>query len=118
METTNLNIKVSKEDNIVVIELEGDLDLYNAEKLKKEFYKAIDENIKNIIVSFAKVEYIDSSGVGALLHGHMKLKKTNGRLHITNVYGSVKKLFELTQISHFLNIFETTHEAIRRIRNY
>jgi anti-sigma B factor antagonist len=61
------------------------------------------------------VEYIDSSGIGALIYISSTLKKMNLKLAITNIHGSVKKVIELTKLMSYFPIVATLDEAIKKI---
>ena len=62
----------------------------------------IGKQIREYVINLEKVEYIDSSGIGALLHVFAELKKSGMRLRIAGVKGSVKKVIELTKLSGYL----------------
>jgi len=66
----------------------------------------------NIVVNLGRVSYIDSSGIGALISSLSNLKKYQGSLKITNLQGSVKKVFELTKLTSFFEIYNSEEEAI------
>jgi anti-sigma B factor antagonist len=59
------------------------------------------------------VEYIDSSGIGALIYITSTVKKMSLRLAITNVHGSVKKVIELTKLTNFFPITADLDEAVK-----
>ncbi|MBN1899434.1 MAG: STAS domain-containing protein [Spirochaetes bacterium] len=107
-----MEIKVREVDGITIFNIEGEIDLYNAPTLKDEIKKKIEEQKYNIIINLEKVSYIDSSGIGALISSLSNLKKYQGGLKITNVTGSVRKVFELTKLTSFFEIYEQDDQAI------
>jgi anti-sigma B factor antagonist len=58
-----------------------------------------------------EVTYIDSSGIGALISSLSGLKKYQGALKITNIHDSVKKVFELTKLTSFFEIYPDVKAA-------
>lgn len=64
------------------------------------------------MINLDKVSYIDSSGIGALISSLSNLKKYQGGLKICNVSGSVRKVFELTKLTSFFEIYDSEQEAI------
>jgi Anti-anti-sigma regulatory factor (antagonist of anti-sigma factor) len=64
------------------------------------------------VINLDKVSYIDSSGIGALISSLSNLKKYQGGLKICNVSGSVRKVFELTKLTSFFEIYDSEQEAI------
>ncbi len=100
-------------ENVNILDIDGEIDLYNAPTLKDIIRKNIEEQKYNIIINLDKVSYIDSSGIGALISSLSNLKKYQGGLKIINVTGSVKKVFELTKLTSFFEIYDSEAEALK-----
>ncbi len=111
-----MEIKLKETDGVVLFDIEGEIDLYNAPALKNEIKKKIEEQKYNIVINLARVSYIDSSGIGALISSLSNLKKYQGGLKIVNVTGSVKKVFELTKLTSFFEIFDDEESAINSFK--
>ncbi len=101
------------DNNVVIMDINGEIDLYNAPEIKKKVKEQMDGGKRNLVVNLDKVSYIDSSGIGVLISSLSQLKKVGGGLKIINVYGSVKKVFELTKLTSFFDIFNSEDEAIK-----
>jgi anti-sigma B factor antagonist len=101
-----------EQDGIVLLEINGEIDLYNAPEIKEFINHCIEEKKFRIIINLARVSYIDSSGIGALISSTSGLKKHNGGLKILHVSGSVRKVFELTKLMSFFEIYESEAEAM------
>ena len=110
-----MELKIRKNDNIYIIDVVGEMDLYNSYKLKELLMKMVEKKIEKFIINMDEVEYIDSSGIGALIYITSTVKKMNLRLSIVNVHGSVKKVIELTKLSNFFPIFGSLEEAVKSI---
>ncbi len=108
-----MEIKKREENDVVILEIEGEIDLYNAPTLKDVIKDYIGQQKYNIVINLAKVSYIDSSGIGALISSLSNLKKYQGGLKITNVTGSVRKVFELTKLTNFFEIYDDENSAIQ-----
>ncbi|PJZ68898.1 anti-anti-sigma factor [Leptospira perolatii] len=98
--------------NIVILDINGEIDLYNAPEIKDVIAKLIEEQKYYTIINLEKVSYIDSSGIGALISSLSNLKKYQGGLKIINVAGSVRKVFELTKLTSFFEIFDNESDAV------
>ncbi len=99
-------------DSVTLLDISGEIDLYNAPEIKDIIAKLIEEQKYNVIINLEKVSYIDSSGIGALISSLSNLKKYQGSLKIINVYASVKKVFELTKLTSFFEIFDSEDQAL------
>jgi anti-sigma B factor antagonist len=107
-----MDITTRASGDITILDIIGEIDLYNAPEIKDIINKLIEEQKYNVIINLEKVSYIDSSGIGALISSLSNLKKYQGGLKIINVYASVRKVFELTKLTSFFEIFDSESEAI------
>lgn len=107
-----MELNVRKSGEIYIIDVIGEMDLYNSFKLKELAAKMIEKEIKTFIINLEQVDYIDSSGIGALIYIYTTIKKMNLRLKITNVHGSVLKVIELTKLKGFFPIEDTVDNAV------
>ncbi|HOJ50793.1 MAG TPA: STAS domain-containing protein [Spirochaetota bacterium] len=100
-------------NDVVILDINGEIDLYNAPDIKDTIKNLIDSGKRQVIINLEKVSYIDSSGIGVLISSLSNLKKVGGALKIINVYASVKKVFELTKLTSFFEIYDSEEEALK-----
>jgi len=110
-----MEIKLKKYSSVYIIEVIGDMDLYSSFELKDVVAKMIAKNIKLYALDLAKVDYIDSSGIGVLIHIYSTIKKAGNKLKIVHVHGSVEKVIRLTKLSSYFPIVPTLKEAISQL---
>jgi len=91
------------------------MDLYNSYKLKELVMKMLEKKIQKFVINLEDVDYIDSSGIGALIYICSTIKKLSLKLLITNVRGSVKKVIELTKLMGYFPITGSVLEAVKRL---
>lgn len=108
-----MELKIRKNADNYIVDVNGEMDLYNSYKLKELITKMLEKNVKVFIINLDQVDYIDSSGIGALIYICSTLKKHNLKLAITNVHGSVKKVIELTKLMGFFPIVASVESAIK-----
>jgi anti-sigma B factor antagonist len=108
-----MELKIRKNDAIYIVDVLGEMDLYNSYKLKELLMKMIEKKIERFVINLEDVGYIDSSGIGALIYITSTIKKMNLKLAITNVHGSVKKVIELTKLSGFFPIVPDLEAAVK-----
>jgi len=107
-----MDINTRSSGEVVVLAIAGEIDLYNAPEIKDIINKLIVAKKYNVIINLGKGSYIDSSGIGALISSLSNLKKYQSGLKIINVFASVRKVFELTKLTSFFEIFESEEDAI------
>ena len=117
MRIAKLEIKLRRVDSIYIIDLAGEMDLYNAFKLKTVVQKMIEKQIRLYVVNLDQVPYIDSSGIGALLQVYAEIKRKGLKLRIAGVKGSVRKVIELTKLWQYFPIVPDVETAVKELRN-
>jgi len=83
-----MDIAIRESDDVIIMDINGEIDLYNAPDIKESIRVQIESGKNNIIINLDKVSYIDSSGIGVLISSLSNLKKAGGSLKIINVYAS------------------------------
>lgn len=102
-------------DGIALIALEGEMDLYNAKDLKDAVNAFLAGDDRGLIIDLHELEYIDSSGISALLYTFTQSKARQKSLCFVNIKGSVKKVIELTSLSGFFPIADSVEDAVKRL---
>lgn len=88
-------------NKIMEIPLSGQLDLYRCPELKSEVKLQIEQGYRFVIFELTELNYIDSSGIGALIQISNWMKKRNGLMVLTNTQGSVEKIFHMSKLDEF-----------------
>ncbi|TGK82341.1 anti-sigma factor antagonist [Leptospira noumeaensis] len=105
-------IREKSSNQVAIITIEGEVDLYNAKELKDILDDKMRKNQYEIVVNLEKVPFMDSSGIGTLVTAMYKLKKYHGNLKVCSVHGSVAKVFKLTGMESHLEVFDTEENAV------
>ncbi len=101
------------ENGYLLVKIIGEVDVYTSIDLKKELNKLVEADKKKLIIDLTKVNYMDSSGLGVLVALLKEVKKNGGELKLVNLPVSVKKIFDLTRLTKFFDIYESLEEAIK-----
>ena len=85
-----------------------------ANEVEEELSRLIDqENQKHIILNMDKVEYMSSSGFRACIATLRKLNARDGSLKLTNIRPSVKRIFDVIELTSLFDIYESEEEALK-----
>ncbi len=107
----DINLREGK-NQTTIMDILGEIDLYEAPKLKREIDNLIQEGNCRLIINLKKVSYIDSMGIGVLIYTISELKKKQGALKVYNLHKTTKKIFELTRLIRFFMIYSSEEEAV------
>lgn len=113
-----MDIKLKRKEDLYVIELHGEMDLYNASKVKEIFMKIIEKNIQKLLIDFQHCEYIDSTGVGTLLGMYAIAKEKKMKYFLIHVKGTVERVLTLTKLMEYFPILPTLESAIEQINRH
>ena len=92
------------------VSLQGEIDIFNSPELKKSLNELITKEKLDIYVDCKNLEYIDSTGLGALV-GVLKNVKSHGKeIYLSNVKPSILKLFRITNLDKVFIMEATTVE--------
>ena len=97
-----MEIKTSKENEVLNIALLGRLDTVTAPDLDK-VVREMDDDVKSLNFDFSGLEYISSAGLRVLLAAQ-KIMNTKGEMAITNVSADIMEIFTITGFVDILTI--------------
>ena len=97
-----LNIHKTIENEKALFAPEGRLDTVTAPALEKELKESLD-GITELVLDFAKLEYVSSAGLRVLLSTQKTMSK-QGSMKLINVNASIMEIFEVTGFSDILTI--------------
>ena len=95
-----MEITVKERGNVTVLTITGRLDLASGTMLKDQVKKLLAKNSTSIHFNLASVEFINSSGLGALVSVMKEVRLFKGRLTLSNLASYVQEIFDITQLSH------------------
>ncbi len=107
-----MDIKRKDKDNVTVLTLSGRLDLGNGNKLKECVKEILDSERTSIHINLKEVEFVNSSGLGSLVSIMKETRLNRGRLTLSDMADYVREIFDITQLSHIFEIFQTEEEAL------
>ena len=98
----------------LVVYLEGRLDVSVANDVEEELNRIIEqENQKHLVLNMEKVEYMSSSGFRACISTLRKLNAKEGTLKLCAIRPSVKRIFDVIELTSLFDIHETEPEALK-----
>jgi anti-sigma B factor antagonist len=92
----SINSKLDSNNKIWDINLEGELDVSTADKLKEYLNELLNEEIADMKLNLENLDYIDSTGLGVMIGILKKLKIENKEIYIVNPKNNVRKIFNIT----------------------
>ena len=87
-----------------LIELIGDLDIYNNKKFKEKLADIYEELDKDLVVDCSRLEYIDSTGIGSFISLLKLTRDEEKEITVKNLKKNIKKVFKITDLDKLFNL--------------
>ena len=111
-EPLSVEIKPEHDGNAIVYSLRGSLDFETAPSLRAALLEAADEGKHDIVVDLSHLEFLDSSGLGALIGAHKRALEHAGRLRLIISAGPIARLLTITGLMDVLAVYPSTEAAL------
>ena len=89
----------------------GRLNMVQAPKLRKVVAEVVAAGHHHVVLDMAGVEFVDSSGLGALIGGLKLARQAGGDLRIAAVNDQVRMVLKLTGMDRVLTPYSSAQEA-------
>jgi anti-sigma B factor antagonist len=108
-----LDIQKRKKGDVVILDLSGNLTLGPPEQLFKDTVAELSSRKQtNIIVNLQGVEFMDSSGVGALVKSFTTVSKSGGKLKLLQAGKFIQHTLKLTGLLGIFELFDDEAAAL------
>ena len=102
------------QDDVVILEPKGKImGGPDASLLQEKLYEYIEQNRKQVVVDLAKVDWMNSTGLGILISGYTSLRNSEGQLKLANVTDKIQSLLTITKLVTVFETYDTVDEAIK-----
>jgi anti-sigma B factor antagonist len=89
-----------------------EIDAGNAPELKRDVAPILDAG-RHVVIDLARLRFIDSSGLGAMLSCLRHVSARGGDLKLCALAPPVRAAFELVRMDRIFEIFATRDDAVR-----
>jgi anti-sigma B factor antagonist len=100
-------------DDVGVVTLEGEIDIYSSPQFKEVLLKGIEEGATRVIIDLTDVTFIDSTALGVLVSGAKRVRPRNGGLDIICVDENIIRILEITGLDRIFGIYPSRAEALK-----
>ena len=120
----SLDIRESSREGVEILTLKGRLTVGEASAVREKVTEVAAAGHVNVLLNLEHVEYIDSTGLGALVICFTSLKKAGGALKLVNPNKRNVELLLLTKLHTIFEVFNDEQDAVnsffpdREIRHF
>jgi anti-anti-sigma factor len=95
-----------------IVRFIGDLDATNVDFTTEKIFGYFDDGLVKIIADFKHLRYVNSTGLGVLLHFNKSAKEKGGCFKIVNLNENVYEIIEIIGAASLLDIYDEMDEAV------
>jgi anti-sigma B factor antagonist len=106
---------VDSRDGAVIVSLAGELDLYNADEVRRALLEACAAEPEVLVVDLGEVRFIDSTALGVLIEARSRMPDRKGfRLAAPGL--ETRRALEVSGLDRHFLVHETVPEALQAAR--
>lgn len=112
-----MEIKTEQVGKATVVRWNGRLDLLTASDVKKQLSELVAQGHRFLVVDLGEVDFIDSSGLGALIGGLKAARLAGGDLRLARAGEQARVILDLTTLDRVLKPYDSVAEALANYAN-
>ncbi len=108
-----MGIDIEIKNDILIAVLNGEIDHHSAEIIRNEIESEVrNQNLRNIILNFKGVRFMDSSGIGVVIGRYKFAKALGGNLVACELTTEVKRIFDISGLLKIVEVFDSCSDAV------
>ena len=112
MSSSGLTVKEQEYETNTIVEIVGEVDIFTCQQLKDTLYQIVEKYEKDLVLDCARLNYIDSTGLGVFVAVLKKVKQIDRNVPIINLKDSILKLFLITNLDSLFNINHNANSTL------
>jgi anti-sigma B factor antagonist len=95
-----------------LIRVGGEIDVFTASQLRETVVDLIASGVAHVIADLRAVDFLDSTGLGAIVGGHKRLRTIDGSLILAASPDRILRLFRITGLDQAFSLSPSVPSAI------
>jgi anti-sigma B factor antagonist len=109
-----MDISTRQSGNATVVDIVGDITLYNSPEVRKVLIDLLREKRKpRVIINMLSVKYIDSAGVASLVEGLKISRDLKSSFALYGLSRTAREVLELTRLIKVFEVYNNEEEALQ-----
>lgn len=95
-----------------VLRITGEVDVYTAPQLREQVVQLVNSGVRHIIADLRGVDFLDSTGLGALVGSLKRLRTHDGSFKVVASGGRTLRIFQITGLTRAFALHPTLLDAM------
>jgi anti-sigma B factor antagonist len=109
----NFSASIRQVGPISIVEVKGKLTSLESGALRNSIAQLLKEGRKQIVLNLSGLVYLDSSGIGDLVHTYMSVIKRGGEMKVVGLSDKVEEILKITKLYQVFPEFQDEHSALQ-----
>jgi len=110
-EELHIDLTTAKDGHTLVFVLRGSFDIATAPSVRAAIADASDGK-HDVVVDCSELEFLDSTGLGALIGAHRRATENGGSLRLVVSAGPILRLLNITGLIRVLGVYHSLDDAL------
>ncbi len=115
MEPSQFDAQVRRHNGLAILDLHGEINANAEEALTQAYAQAISQQPANILLNFAGVDYINSTGIALIVGLLAQARKSGRRLLTSGLSPHYIEIFKITRLADFMSIYADEASALAEV---
>ena len=111
-DNSGMDAKVDRDGTIIVLSLDGAIDVASAPQLKAQFDQLLAHASPKLLVDLKGVPYIDSYGLGIIMQAVKVARRSGGDMRLCAPCQDVRTVLDITGFSKHVSIVQSRKVAL------
>ncbi len=107
-----LRVDIEDRTDHAVVTAAGEIDAATADTLANAVAGALNDGYKQILLDFAQVTFIDSTGLGVLVKSHRAAVAVDARFSVVRPTPTTRKLIRVLGLDQVRHIYDSHEQAL------
>lgn len=108
----NVLINNTLTQDAFVIEVDGEVDVYTAPRLKEALSEGLDLRHRTLVVDLTRVDFLDSTALGVLVGAQRTAREDGAEVHLVVGSPYIEKMFKITGFDTLFLIHKSVDGAL------
>ncbi|MCX7772754.1 MAG: STAS domain-containing protein [Clostridia bacterium] len=111
-----MTFELKESKGIIIVSVEGQVRISTQNEFKDYLDKLFENHGSKIVVlDMENVSYMNSAGIGIIVDTFKNFRDAGGRLVLSGLAPDITKLFEVTKLNRFIEIYTYVDDAVSKL---
>ena len=111
-----LEARVLRSNNLAIIHFSGDVTTFAEDTVQSAYRDATRDGGRNIGIDFSACEYINSTGIAAIIGVVTEARRQGRRMLVFGLSPHYQKIFRMVGLADYVEMCSTEAEALQRVK--